>query len=492
MDDCLYDAIVIGGGPSGLFAALELARAGKRIALVEKGGYMAQSLCPKIEAHVSLANLKYADRYRAQCKKCTCLYGIGGAAFHFDSNLGYIKRLSRSKIEPCQDGSVRTYSSLERAIGSFAQAEDSIKEVYDIFFDFGLTRLAPDPLADAGFLHNEQVFAHSDTEESLPVDLDRALKIIGKMEQTLAALGTRMFVWTCAETIERGTSRRWRLQVRPTTGGDAFQLEADAIVMGVGKSALPWVLSVLDQVGIAYEKNQKVDIGVRLETLRGDVAPITRACHNPKLTFLSRRGEPVRTFCVCDGGRVMQYQMAGVTILDGQHCVNSPTSNTNFGMLTTVTLPQGVSGTEYALQFATMVNIVGQGRPIVQRFADFVDGQPTESLGGNAAQTTLSSYTLGDLNRCFPSFLVNDVIDMAAHLNAVAPGSVQPYCLITAPVIERIYPAIQLDSTMETSQPGLFIVGDSSSKIMGITAGAATGLRAARAILSRSASMQSV
>ncbi len=49
-----YNAIVIGGGPSGLFSTLELARNGKHVALIEKGGYMAQSLCPKVEAHVSL------------------------------------------------------------------------------------------------------------------------------------------------------------------------------------------------------------------------------------------------------------------------------------------------------------------------------------------------------------------------------------------------------------------------------------------------------
>lgn len=484
MEDKDFDAIVIGGGPSGLFSALELAGRGRRTALLEKGGYMSDSLCPKVTANVSLSNLRSADKFRAQCSRCTCLEGIGGAAFHFDSNLGYISKLSRSKIERLADGSVRPYSGLERTFDSFEEAQGLISEVNERFFEFGLPRQFEAAPGDDAILRGEGVFTHIDTEGSLPVTLDKALVIIQRMERALEEMGVPVLVRTPVERIERGRGRRWRV-VAEREGRGTLELEADSVVIGVGKSALPWVLKVLDDLDIEFEESDRVDVGVRLETKREDLFPITNACFNPKLTFLSRRGEPVRTFCVCDGGRLMQYTMAGVNILDGQHCINDPTSKTNFGLLTTVTLPEGVNNTEYALNFARTVNLLGQGRPVVQRLGDLLEGRPTASLAGNEVQTSLVSYAPGDMAKCLPAFLVEDILDMVKHLNEIAPGSVRPYALLVAPVIERLYPSIRLDPHMETNQPGIFIVGDSSGKIIGITYGAATGLRAARAILDR-------
>lgn len=484
MENKSFDAIVIGGGPSGLFSALELAGRGHRTALLEKGGHMSDSLCPKVTANVSLSNLRSADRFRAQCSRCTCLEGIGGAAFHFDSNLGYISKLSRSKIERLDDGSVRPYSGLERAFGSFEQAQDLIQEVNERFFEFGLPRQSATAPGDETFPRGEGIFTHIDTEGSLPVTLDKALVMIQRMERALDEMGVPVLVHTEVKRIERGGARRWRVVARSGASG-TLELEADSVVVGVGKSALLWVLKVLGELGIAYEESDRVDVGVRLETKREDLHPITHACFNPKLTFLSRRGEPVRTFCVCDGGRLMQYTMAGVNILDGQHCINDPTSKTNFGLLTTVTLPKGVNNTEYALNFARAVNTLGHGKPVVQRLGDLLAGRPTVSLAGNEVQTSLVAHAPGDLAKCLPAFLVEDILGMVNHLNEVAPGCLRPYSLLAAPVIERLYPSIRLDPHMETSQPGIFVVGDSSGKIIGITYGAATGLRAARAIIDR-------
>jgi uncharacterized FAD-dependent dehydrogenase len=372
---------------------------------------------------------------------------------------------------------------LERTFGSFEEALDLVGEVTEKFFGLGLPRHVEEPSSEDLCLKAERVFTHTDTEGSMPVTLDKALTIIQKIERQLAELGTPILVRTPVERIERGSQRRWRVVAMSEDLG-RLELEADSVIIGVGKSALLWVLKVLDDLDIAREESARVDLGVRLETKRGDLLPLTSACFNPKLTFLSRRGEPVRTFCVCEGGRLMQYTMAGVNILDGQHCINDPTSMTNFGLLTTVTLPKGVNNTEYALNYARTVNIMGQGKPMVQRLGDLTAGRPTTALG-NDIKTSLVAYELGDLSKCLPAFLVEDIIDMVAHLNEMYEGCVRPYSLLVAPVIERLYPSIRLDHNMETSQDGIFIVGDSSGKIIGITYGAATGLRAARTVLDK-------
>src|SRR4051812_47216592 len=79
-----YDAVVIGGGPSGIFAAYALAAANRRTVLLEAGRPMLESLCPKIKTTLNGRLVKGTERFALQCPRCTCLTGLGGAAFHFD------------------------------------------------------------------------------------------------------------------------------------------------------------------------------------------------------------------------------------------------------------------------------------------------------------------------------------------------------------------------------------------------------------------------
>jgi uncharacterized FAD-dependent dehydrogenase len=477
-----FDSIVIGGGPSGLFCALGLAEQGERVALVDRGGLIRQSLCPEICADPTCPGLDRADDERADCPRCHCLHGLGGAAFHFDCNLGYVRRLSHSKIERGADGSVVTYSRLERALGGYDRASALVEEVYRRLDDYGLSQ---DPATlDAGEVSggSDAGFSHIDTEVSEYITLDRAVGLVETIQDRLVDHGVEMLVRTTAEEIDPTGDGRWRVQVRCQDRGPLC-LEARAVIVGVGKSALPWVMKLLERLGIDFEETTAVDLGVRIETLRDDFASVTRGCHNPKLSLLSARGESVRTFCVCDGGRVMQYRMAGVTILDGQHCIRRPTPQTNFGVLTTTAVPAGLGGTDYALAFARRVNEMGRQHPVVQRVGDFVAGRPTLSLEGNAVQPSLLRYALGNLAEVLPGFLREDITSMIDHLNRLAPGCVQPYSLIVAPVVERLFPRIRLGSDFQSSRPGIFFVGDCSNKVMGIIAGAVTGLQAARAIV---------
>ena len=78
--------------------------------------------------------------------------------------------------------------------------------------------------------------------------------------------------------------------------------------------------------------------------------------------------------------------------------------------------------------------------------------------------------------------LIDDVLGMIDRLNVAFPGMVSDCAVLAAPVVERVYPRLVLSGSMELSEPGLYFVGDASSKIIGVTYGAATGMVAARDI----------
>lgn len=479
-----WDLLVIGGGPAGLFAAHEASRAGQRVLLVEAGDDMRGSLCPRVTAVLRGQRVRDVEKFRLQCAHCTCLTGVGGAAFHFDTNLGYITGLTRSKIESDGSGGTRSYSGLERALGDFDTAQRGIAEVYETFYRLGLTRVeqpAPHdqspPGQPGGGLDG---FSLSDTAPSQPITVDEALVVV---EALIAEIRTEHGVVLTGHrvsAVRKEADGGFAVSVHGPRGGE---FQARSVIVAAGKLGLGWVRGLLGDLGVRHSSPRKVDLGVRLETSAQDAAPLTAACHNPKLTFLNDAAQPVRTFCVCERGRIMEYEFHGTVVLDGQHCLTTTTARTNFGILTTVDVPEGLDGTDFALDFARRVNKAGDGGSVVETVGEFLGLPPVP--GGPTVTSSLLGAARGDLAGALGPERVADVAGMIERLNAFSPGLVGPHALLAAPVVERVYPALDLSADLESSVPGLYFVGDSSSKIIGVTYGAVTGVRAARSALTR-------
>ena len=488
-----YDAVVVGGGPAGIFAAYTLARTGQRTLLVEAGDPMLESLCPRIRVGLDGRLVRASERFRMQCPRCTCLTGLGGAAFHFDTNLGYPAALSRSKIELGGDGQVRAFSSLERTLSPFERAEQAVRDVFAVFREHGLDQCEHrDPSAAGWALPLGDTFAGADLSASQSITLSTALSVIENMVAAYLRAGGELRFQTRATRANRGAKTRFTVELESADGA-AVEVGSRNIVVAVGKLGLAWVREIISRLGLAHERTSQVDVGVRMEGSRDRLAPLSAQCSNPKLAYLNRRGESVRTFCVCAGGRIMQYAFGNAVVLDGQHCLTRPTKRSNFGVVTTVRTPVGVDGTDYALDIAQRVTDRGGGRPVACTVAALRAGQPEDpSGGGDKLDTSLIDYRNESLATCLPAELVEDILGMVDRLNSVLPGMVDDSTVIAAPVIERLYPRLALSNHMESSEPGLYFVGDASSKIIGVTYGAATGVAAAEHIISQAAQPLSV
>ena len=86
----MYDVIIVGAGPAGLFSAYELAKKNKnlKILLIDKGKFAKKRSCPIAQKNKACIN----------CKPCQILSGYGGAGTFSDGKLNFIPKLGKSDL----------------------------------------------------------------------------------------------------------------------------------------------------------------------------------------------------------------------------------------------------------------------------------------------------------------------------------------------------------------------------------------------------------
>ena len=90
MGDNMYDVIIIGAGPAGLFCAYELIENNPKlkIALIDKGHKEDTRICP----------MKINGGKCLNCNPCQIMSGYGGAGTFSDGKLNFIPKLGKSDL----------------------------------------------------------------------------------------------------------------------------------------------------------------------------------------------------------------------------------------------------------------------------------------------------------------------------------------------------------------------------------------------------------
>lgn len=110
----MYDVIIVGAGPAGLFAAYELSKSKKmKILLLDQGRFAKNRLCPMNKKNIPCTN----------CQPCNILSGFGGAGTFSDGKLNFAPKIGKSDL--------MKYMHEE-------MAENLINETEEIFNHFGM------------------------------------------------------------------------------------------------------------------------------------------------------------------------------------------------------------------------------------------------------------------------------------------------------------------------------------------------------------------
>ncbi|MBU4541096.1 FAD-dependent protein [uncultured Acetobacterium sp.] len=455
-----YDVIIIGAGPGGIFAAMELAKKNKeiKILMLEKGNSIEKRICPKRQTNVCIG-----------CQPCNITTGFAGAGAYSDGKLS---------LSPDVGGELPEYIGYNATV-------DLIKYVDDLYIDFGADKRVhgldnPDKIRD---IRTKAIQSN--------------LKLI---ECPVRHMGTEVG-YTIYQRIQNyliddlGIDIKFRTPVQSLVVEDKVVVGvvakgetymADKVLVAVGRDGSEWFTSMCEAYKVET-KVGKIDIGVRLETRNEVMQEINDALYEGKLVYYTPTfDDSVRTFCSNPGGVVStEYYDNQLAVVNG-HSYKSDklkTNNTNFALLVSKSFTEPFKeAVAYGKHIAGLGNMLTGNKIMVQRYGDFLRGRRTthERLMRNNIRPTLIDAVPGDLCLVLPYRIMKDIVEMIQALDHVSPGLASDETLLYGVEVKFYSNKVTVDKNFQSSIKNLYVLGDGAGVTRGLMQASANGVYVAR------------
>lgn len=455
-----YDVIIIGGGPAGIFTALELLNSEKerRILLLEKGRSIDKRYCVSSEKGSKCIS----------CKPCSILNGWGGAGAFSDGKLTLTTEFG---------GFLDEYMSID-------QLMELINYIDSVYVKFGATTDVHG--TDTEKINDLHRRAASADLKFIPAKVkhlgtDKCYEILKRMQEYLVDKIDIKFLTSALEIVtENGT-------VTGVKTADNEVYTCKYLVAAPGREGSDWFRSETRRLKLETAKNP-VDIGVRVEVPAVVMKDITDSVYESKLLYYTKSfDDRVRTFCMNPHGKVVIENMEGIKTVNGHSYADIKTNNTNFALLVSKDFTSPFdSPIAYGKYIATLANMLGDG-VIVQRLGDLLDGRRStpERIKRSLLQPTLADATPGDLSLVLPYRHLTDIIEMLQALDKVAPGVYSKHTLLYGVEVKFYSSKVKLSEQLESQIKNLFAIGDGAGVTRGLAQASVSGVVVAREVLKR-------
>ena len=450
--------LVIGAGPAGIFCALGLLRSGYqgRIVMVERGLPVERRSCPK-------ARLGQC----AHCDPCRITTGFSGAGAFSDGKLSL----------SCDVG-----GDLPELLGHDL-VQRTISRADQIYLDFGADERVE------GIGHPEEVAAIRRRAIKAGLKLvdcpirhlgtERAQEIYGRIERHLLDAGVEiLFERECLDLLIEDEVCKGAV-VRDKRGEETVIL-ADHTVVATGRRGALWLDGLCERHGIAHAPGP-VDMGVRVEVRNEIMEDVNNVLYESKLVgYPNPFRDKVRTFCQNPGGFVSQENYdRDLAVVNGHSYKDLKSANTNLAVLCSLYLKEPFDRPiTYAQHVGELMNMLGCGHIIVQRFGDILNGKRTwpRELTRSNVRPTLPDAEPGDIGAAMPYRVMTNIIEFMKAVDEVVPGFAAHETLLYAPELKFYSNRVIMDENLDTHVVGLHCLGDSSGWTRGLMMSSVMGL----------------
>jgi hypothetical protein len=443
-----YRVIIVGSGPSGIFAALTLSRAGvEDIAIFERGK----------DIH---------DRERGRGMELLC--GWGGAGAFSDGKL---------TLSPTVGGFLSDFIPQNELMNLIKKADEiyllfgAPPEVLGQFSDKTEALYQEAKLAGLEYIPME--IRHLGTENCVP--------LLKRVRQSLGDKVDVFFETPVKELrVEKGKATGILLH-------NDTSVEAEFVICGPGRVGAEWIKNEVERLEISSVPSP-VDIGVRVEAPASILQKLTDLTYEAKFIYYSKTfDDRVRTFCMNPFGEVVTETIEDIVTVNGHSYAKRKSENTNFAILVSNTFTEPFRDPiGYGKYIARLANLLGHG-VIVQRLGDLLDGRRStpDRINRCITQPTLISATPGDLSFVLPYRHLKSIIEMLEALDRITPGIFSRHTLLYGVEVKFYTNRVKISPALETDIQNLFLIGDGAGITRGLMQASISGMLAANEILQR-------
>ena len=461
----MYDVIIIGAGPAGLFAAYELLEHNKNlhIAMLDRGIKADKRICP-----MNINKTKCLN-----CKPCAILSGYGGAGTFSDGKLNFVPKLGKSDLFKYmgQDEAYSLIDDTETIFNKFGM--DS--EIYPTNMDEALKIKEKVAKIGANLLLIKQKHLGSD---KLP-------NYISNFTKYLEKLGMDTYIKTDVIDIVK---EKDFYNVVYKKAKKEYSIQGKYVIVAPGRTGAKWMQDLADKYNIPYA-SQSIEIGVRVEVRKELLEDITKVIYDPTIFIKTDTyNDEIRTFCTNPGGFVSKENYEGYICVNGHSLKDIKSNNSNFAFISKVNLSEPTTNTRlYGESIARIANVLGDGKPIIQTLKDLKQGRRSDwhRINKGFIEPTLKDCVAGDLSLVLPHRIVLNILEGLEKLDKIIPGVNNDETLLYGPEIKFFSNEVLTDNKMKLDKENIYFIGDGAGKAGNIVTAAATGLIAARDILDR-------
>ncbi len=457
-----YDIIIVGAGPSGIFTAFELNRrdSSKKILIIEQGRPIEKRNCPKDKTKKCINCMPF----------CNITTGFSGAGAFSDGKLS---------LSPEVGG------DLPELIG-YDYTEELIQYTDKIYLEFGADTKVEGvdskeeikevrrKAIEAGLKLVDCPIRHLGTE--------KAQEIYQKIEKHLIDNGVEILFETQTTDIIVEDGEIKGVTITESSKKTKEQsIYGDNVVISAGRKGADWLKSLCVKHKIDH-KAGTVDIGVRVEVRNEVMERVNNILYESKLIgYPAPFKNKVRTFCQNPGGFVSQENYDNnLAVVNGHSYKDKKSNNTNLAILCSHNFSHPFNEPiKYGIKVAELLNMLGDGRILVQRYGDILDGKRTwqNELSRSNVVPTLPDAVAGDITSAMPYRTMTNILNFIEALNTVVPGFAGTETLLYGPEVKFYSNKVELSKDFETNIKNLYCLGDSSGWTRGLMMASLMGVR---------------
>lgn len=429
--------VVIGFGPSGMFAGLALAKAGFCPIILEQGKCVEERQKDIDEFWNSRKLNKYSN----------VQFGEGGAGTFSDGKLA-------SNVS-------NVYT----------------KKVINEFIIHG----APSEIFYSGTPH---------------IGSDKLKDVVSSIRNEIIKLGGKVIFNAHFEKLIFDGEKISAICYRDLNSNKLIEISTDSVILAVGHSAIN-VYRYLKQIDCNMAQ-KPFAIGVRIEQKQEDInlaqyGKLDKFLPpaNYKLVEHLENGRSVFTFCMCPGGMVVASSSdEGTIVTNGMSNYHRDGKNANSAVLVNVNpndfnSDDVLAGVEFQHKYEKLAFELG-GRNYnapAESVKAFLNDDLTFN-SSNLNSTYLPNITFADLRKCLPDFAVESLKLALPRMNKKINGFAKDENLLIG-VESRSSAPVQIvrDENFMTSIQGLFACGEGAGYAGGITSSAQDGIKCAESVM---------